>query len=387
MMRKNALGVADVQFRKENEVKTEYSSRISQHKWDSHEDEIRRLHGEKRTKAEILDALETEYFHPSMPQLNKQMRRWGLKVYGQRTDVPADLQQSGGSASTPNTDTSIPENDILSTGDIHMHIETEVIERMEYTSPLNAQGAFLLHEADLCRQCGIFSNEETGEPHAVDNMSMLDGSSETSSMRTFHAFATRLKTKRTSLSSLSLLPAADTISICSGDSWSFRRVTGMPVNTSTERLQTPDSNSDQRRATFFAAGSEEDLKRLQKSPVLPLRSPLQVGMATTSLSRSVRNERKRVNADQSLPPIACWWPLSAPKYEDEIRFTAAYNLLSVFKSSLSILAAFETNKLGALGPTQAFHDFHDSLLLGIELLNEALFNLLRASDDWSEDSK
>ena len=382
-MRKNALRMPDVQFRKENEIKTQYSTRILQDEWTSYEDEIKRLHGERKTKVEILEALESESFYPSMPQLSKQMRKWGLKVYGQRKDAPADLQRKDGLAS--DTDTLTPPSTISSNVDILVEIETEVTEHAQDDPLADFQGT-CFSETGHHYHVDTQVKEDLPMPIAVDDISILDASSETSSIRKFHALAARLK-KPTNASSHSLPNGTDTMSICSRDSWSFRRVTGMPVNSSTERLRTPDSSSDQHRTTFFAPGSEEDLRRLQISPLLPLRQSSQIGAATMKFSCPPRNERKRGHAGTSLPPIACWWPLSQPNFEDEIRFSAACKLLSIFKLSLSIVTAFETDKPGVLGPTQAFHDFHDSLLLGIGCLHEALFNLLSTGDAWMEDSK
>jgi hypothetical protein len=375
----------DVQFRKENEIKTQYSTRILQDEWISYENEIRRLHGDRKTKVEILKALESESFYPSMPQLSKQMRKWGLKVYGQRKGASADLQKKDGLAS--DTDTLIPLSTISSNVEIHEEIETEVIDHVQDDPPAGFQGTCFSEAGHHC-QVTTQMIEDPSAPTTVDNIWMLDASSETSSMRKFHALAVRSK-KPANASSHSLPTGADTMSICSGDSWSFHCVTGMPVNSSTERLKTHDStcSSDLRGKTLIAPDSEEDLRKLQMSPLLPLRQSSQRGVATMKLSPPPRTVRKRVTTDTSLPPIACWWPLSPPKYEDEIRFSTAYKLLSIFKLSLSIVTAFETNKPDVLGPTQAFHDFHDSLLLGIGYLNEDLFSLLNNDYEWTEDSK
>jgi hypothetical protein len=278
----------DVQFRRENEIKTQYSTRILQDEWASYEDEIKRLHGERKTKVEILEALKSASFYPSMPQLNKQMRRWGLKVYGQPKDAPADLQRKDGPAS--DTDTLTPPSTISSHVDILVEIETEIIEHAQDYLLADYQGT-CFSETGHHGHADTQVKEDLLMPVAVDNISMLDASSETSSMRKFHALAVRLN-KPTNASSHSLPNGTDTMSICSRDSWSFRRVTGMPVNSSTERLRTPDSSLDQRRMTFFAPGSEEDLRKLQMSPLLPLRQSLKIGAASMKLSCPPRNERK-----------------------------------------------------------------------------------------------
>lgn len=69
-------------FRKENEVKLEYATRIFQAVWEQHKDVIRSMHSRRLTRQEMLFELEEKYcFRPSLGQLNAQMKTWGLHSY------------------------------------------------------------------------------------------------------------------------------------------------------------------------------------------------------------------------------------------------------------------------------------------------------------------
>jgi hypothetical protein len=75
--------MASFTFRKENEIKNEYASRIDEKTWMLNESTIRSLHAERKSRKEILHLLGTKHdFRLTMGQLNAQMRKWGLKVYG-----------------------------------------------------------------------------------------------------------------------------------------------------------------------------------------------------------------------------------------------------------------------------------------------------------------
>jgi hypothetical protein len=81
--------MVDLHYRKPNEVKQDYAPRISQPYWQFHESKIRYLHEHGKTRKEILDHLaEVSGFNPTLAQLNAQMRRWNLKVYGRSEPKP-----------------------------------------------------------------------------------------------------------------------------------------------------------------------------------------------------------------------------------------------------------------------------------------------------------
>lgn len=77
--------MATLTYRRANEVKLDYASRISPEVWSQYETVIRWLHAQNNTKNDIVQRLGEVYdFHPTIGQLNVQTRKWGLKVYGVR---------------------------------------------------------------------------------------------------------------------------------------------------------------------------------------------------------------------------------------------------------------------------------------------------------------
>jgi hypothetical protein len=72
-----------LQFRPQNETKLQYATRIPPETWQVYEAIIRVLHGSHFTRSQILAHLhETHQFLPSTGQLNAQMKKWGMRVYG-----------------------------------------------------------------------------------------------------------------------------------------------------------------------------------------------------------------------------------------------------------------------------------------------------------------
>ena len=75
--------VPRLRFRQENEVKQNYSARIPAVEWKRHEEAVRYMHEQRKTRREMLEVLDKEYeFRPSMPQLNAYMKKRKLRVYG-----------------------------------------------------------------------------------------------------------------------------------------------------------------------------------------------------------------------------------------------------------------------------------------------------------------
>ena len=75
--------VPRLRFRQENEVKLNYSARITEVEWDRHAEAVKYMHEQRKTRREILETLDKEYeFRPSMAQLNMHMRKRKLRVYG-----------------------------------------------------------------------------------------------------------------------------------------------------------------------------------------------------------------------------------------------------------------------------------------------------------------
>jgi hypothetical protein len=75
--------MAKFTFRNENQINNENASRIEKKAWKLHESTIRSLHAERKSRKEILYSLATKHDFPlTKGQLNAQMRKRGLKVYG-----------------------------------------------------------------------------------------------------------------------------------------------------------------------------------------------------------------------------------------------------------------------------------------------------------------
>jgi hypothetical protein len=86
--------VPRLRFRLENEVKLNYSARITGVEWDRHAEAVKYMHEQRRTRREILETLNTEYeFCPSMAQLNAYMRKRKLRVYGSGNAEPVETAE------------------------------------------------------------------------------------------------------------------------------------------------------------------------------------------------------------------------------------------------------------------------------------------------------
>lgn len=69
------------QYRWRDAGKSSYAARFDQKEWEKHEEDIRSLHAEGRTKKQILDVLGNQHdFRPSYGQLRKRLGRWLSKT-------------------------------------------------------------------------------------------------------------------------------------------------------------------------------------------------------------------------------------------------------------------------------------------------------------------
>jgi hypothetical protein len=74
---------AQLQFQTPNQVKQDYSPRVTQLQWIKHESVIRLMHEEGKSRKHMLQTLASVHsFRPTLWQLNAQMQKWELKVYG-----------------------------------------------------------------------------------------------------------------------------------------------------------------------------------------------------------------------------------------------------------------------------------------------------------------
>ena len=75
--------VPGLRFRPENEVKLNYSARITEAEWERHAEAVKHMHEQRKTRREILETLHNDHeFCPSMAQLNMYMKKRKLRVYG-----------------------------------------------------------------------------------------------------------------------------------------------------------------------------------------------------------------------------------------------------------------------------------------------------------------
>ena len=109
--------VPGLRFRPENEVKLNYSARITEAEWERHAEAVKHMHEQRKTRREILETLHNDHeFCPSMAQLNMHMKKRKLRVYGgggaepvetaedevlQVADVVAGADDSSASTSLP----------------------------------------------------------------------------------------------------------------------------------------------------------------------------------------------------------------------------------------------------------------------------------------------
>ena len=83
--------VPRLRFRQENEVKLNYSARITEAEWERHAEAVKHMHEQRKTRREILETLHNDHeFCPSMAQLNMHMKKWKLRVYGGGNAEPVE---------------------------------------------------------------------------------------------------------------------------------------------------------------------------------------------------------------------------------------------------------------------------------------------------------
>ena len=64
---------------------TRYNARIDDRTWNTYQDVLQDMHDRKMTRTMMLDILDQDHdFHPSLPQLNARMNKWGYAVYASK---------------------------------------------------------------------------------------------------------------------------------------------------------------------------------------------------------------------------------------------------------------------------------------------------------------
>lgn len=126
----------NLRFRQENVVKLEYAPRITQVDWDRHANAVKNMHEERKTRREILEALNHEHdFRPSMAQLNTHMRKRKLRVYGKAGDSDGHAVEATATELLPIQDDLLPvEDEILPVANGIMSIEHQVMRDADSVS-------------------------------------------------------------------------------------------------------------------------------------------------------------------------------------------------------------------------------------------------------------
>ena len=290
-----------LRFRQENEVKLNYSARITEVEWERHAEAVKYMHDQRKTRREILETLDTEYeFRPSMAQLNMHMRKRKLRVYGGGNAEPREVAEDEvlqaanavAGANEPFSSTSLPagQNDgalkLQNEGNLAADLTTRDAESLELPggdqdrkhrfpdqgaqvsvttptddvpdlSPLKIN-SILPDEVEVCENTtslkpntmfvpsprGPFTNNPS--PNSYRNISVcsfISHRSDRSSLKAFRRFAAEVardKQTRREDSEISLR----TPTIMSEDSWDFSLVTGMPSRSPSSFSRLPPDDTD-----------------------------------------------------------------------------------------------------------------------------------------------